>query len=236
MPRQQESVDAVVGIAEQGGKRRRHELVAGENGEVVQLALFGGEDGRRDRRGGGLEADAEEDDHGVGIVGGEGQGVERGVYDGYAGSVGLRVLEGAPVRAGNAHQVAEGGDDDVRLFGELEEGGDFAVVGHADRAARPREVGDLLGKERAQAASEDGYGMGSADFHKPHGAVEEVFEAAEQGLAKFGIMQRWRGHGFLRGKAVGAGRGIRGRRCGHHDRRPACCSLFPVFDKGLISA
>lgn len=97
-------------------------------------------------------------------------------------------------------------------------------------------MGDLLGKERAQAASEDGYGMGSADFHKPHGAVEEVFEAAEQGLAKFGIMQRWRGHGFLRGKAVGAGRGIRGRRCGHHDRRPACCSLFPVFDKGLISA
>ena len=152
------------------------------------------------------------------------------------GSVGLRVLEGTPVRAGNAHQVAEGGDDDVRLFGELEEGGDFAVVGHADRAARPREVGDLLGKERAQAASEDGYGMGSADFHKPHGAVEEVFEAAEQGLAEFGIMQRWRGHGFLRGKAVGAGWGIRGRRCGHHDRRPACCSLFPVFDKGLISA
>ena len=69
-------------------------------------------------------------------------------------------------------------------------------------------------------------------------AVEQtrVFEAAEQGLAKFGIMQRWRGHGFLRGKAVGAGRGIRGRRCGHHDRRPVCCSLFPVFDKGLISA
>ena len=114
------------------------------------------------------------------------------------------MLEGTPVRAGNAHQVAEGGDDDVRLFGELEEGGDFAVVGHADRAARPREVGDLLGKERAQAASEDGYGMGSADFHKPHGAVEEVFEAAEQGLAEFGIMQRlaW-ASGFSGAKRLG---------------------------------
>lgn len=50
--------------------------------------------------------------------------------------------------------------------------------------SRPREVGDLLGKERAQAASEDGYGMGSADFHKPHGAVEEVFEAAGAGLGR----------------------------------------------------
>src|SRR5699024_5205596 len=136
----------------------------GEDGEVVQLALLGGEDGRRDRRGGGLKADAEENDRGAGVVGGEGQGVERGVNDGYAGSVGLRVLEGAPVRAGDAHQVAEGGDDDVRLFGQLEEGGDFAVVGHADGTARPREVGDLFGKERAQAAPEDGYGMGSADF------------------------------------------------------------------------
>lgn len=64
-------------------------------------------------------------------------------------------------------------------------------------------MGDLLGKERAQAASEDGYGMGSADFHKPHGAVEEVFEAAEQGLAEFGIMRVGVGMGFSGAKRLG---------------------------------
>lgn len=111
--------------------------MAGENGEVVQLALFGRR-GRSPRPPGRWSRSRRRGKRPWRrVVGGEGQGVERGVNDGYAGSVGLRVLEGTPVRAGNAHQVAEGGDDDVRLFGELEEGGDFAVVGHADRAAGP---------------------------------------------------------------------------------------------------
>ncbi len=93
MARQKKGVDGVVGVGKQGGECRRHQLVAGEEREIIEAARF-----RRKNRGGhgwgrGFEAHAEEDDRGVGVFGGEGQGVERGIDHRDPRALGLCVFE-----------------------------------------------------------------------------------------------------------------------------------------------
>ncbi len=176
---EEEGVDGAFWVCEERGERGRHELVEREDREILDALGLGHLDGGGDGGRGGFKANTKEHYVIIGVFGGELERIEGGIDDFDAAALGLGKFKVAALWPRDAHEVAEGGDDDVVAVGEVEIGGDFAFVGDADGATGAREVAHSGGKQGAQATLEDGNRVGSADFHEGEGPVElgmELFE------------------------------------------------------------
>ena len=69
--------------------------------------------------------------------------------------------------AGDAHHVAESGEDDVGIFGDGEPVVNPAHRKHAHRAAGTMHQLHIVGKQIIQAEAIDGVRVASAHFHQP---------------------------------------------------------------------
>ncbi len=85
----------------------------------------------------------------------------------------IRAGDALPFQGGigsrNPDKIAEGRRDDMVVSGRLDEGVDFTLIGDAHRTTRAGKQRDVLGQNRADAASEYRHGMGAADFHQADG-------------------------------------------------------------------
>ena len=171
--RAQEAIDLHIPPFEEGLHRRRDELVGGDDEEVGQRAVacvgHGGGDGGR----GGLEPDGEEDHAACGLGFGQLERVERRVDDAHVGPFGPRTLE-ARAAAGHAHHVAEGGEGHAVAAGHPDGGVHHAHRRHTHGATRAAEELDRGREHRADAAAEEGHGVGAAHLHQAHRAAGQA--------------------------------------------------------------
>ena len=120
---------------------------------------------RQRRRGrGGLEADREEHDLAVGVLLGDPQRVERRVDHPHVGARRLG-LEQRPVRARDAHHVAEAGEDDAGLVRDRDPVVDAPHRDHAHRAAGPVDELDVLRQQVVDPVLVDRVGVAAAHLH-----------------------------------------------------------------------
>ena len=176
VPRPHEAVEAQVGRLQQRPQRRHDQHVVAHAREVAQALRLRAL--QRERGGGGrrLEADREEHHLAVRVLAGDAQGVERRVDHPHVGALGLR-LEQRPVGPGDAHHVAEAGEDHARLAGDRD-----AVVHppHGDDAdGTPRAVHqlDVGGQQVVDPVLVDGVRVPAAHLH--HLVVAARLDGAE---------------------------------------------------------
>ena len=198
----------------------RHQHVRDEQGEVLEALLGGLIDGHRGGRGGGLEADAEEDDLFGRVLLCELHGVQRRIDDADIPASGL---DGEQVgrAARHAEHVAERAED------HLGPGGDFQRLVNqldrrdADRAAGAVDERDLPGQQLVEAEFDDGMGLAAADFHErpgPRGDAGDFVRVFVRGLGVAVFVEVFH-------RAPGAGWRGRDDRGG---RRDACPTIFQL--------
>ena len=169
----EEAVDLDDAAGQQGEHGGDDEFVGGQDGEVGHGVAVGADEDVGGRGRGGLEAHGGEDDLGMGLGPGEFEGVHGGGHDADGCAQGAGLLEAAAF-AGDADHVAVGGDGDLAGQGEVDDGVDVGLAGHADGAAGPADEFDLVADEGAQAAAAGGDGVGTADLHDADEAANAV--------------------------------------------------------------
>ena len=187
MARQDKAVDGRLGVVGNRAQRRRRGLVGAIDREVLEPAHIclqngGGDGGRR-----GLKAHTHKDDRAVGVVFGNIERVERGVYD--ADVAPRRLLCGERGRRpGHAHHVAKGGDDGAIHLGECDCVVDVTVGGDADGAARTAQQLELRRHNGAKAIATNAHRVCAADLHQVDGAVaDKLMNAVDEFASELGV-------------------------------------------------
>ena len=137
-----------------------------QNTEKLSDALcLGAHQRQRGGRGGSLKSNGEKHDVLFGIEAGQLQRVGGRIHDANIHAAGL-VLERAALGPGNAHHVAEGGEDYIRMLRDGQAIVDASHGQHADRTAGPVDQFDIFRKNVFEAEAIDGVRVAAADFHE----------------------------------------------------------------------
>ena len=187
------SVEPHVGVVEQRLDRLRNGDVIAEQREIVDSLLDRLEDRQRGRRHRRFETQREKDDFAPRIGPRDGERVERRIDQADIGPLGLG-LEHALFRSRNAHRIAEGREDHLRMLGDFDAIIDPAHRQHAHRAAGAVDELDFPGHHFVQPVPEDRVGMAAADLHDierladgRRGSRHRVANLAKQPLGENGI-------------------------------------------------
>ena len=108
-------VQTHVGRIQNGADRRNDRDVIAEHGKIVKPSALARMQRERRRRRRGLKTDGEEHHVLVGIRFGELERVGRRIDDAHIHAA-CFVFQRTALRAGHAHHVAEGGEDDIRIL------------------------------------------------------------------------------------------------------------------------
>ena len=182
----EERLHAVLGRLEDEGDGRRDQRVRHQNRNVVDAFEPRAMHQHGVRRGGGLEADGEEDDLALGMGARDLEAVERRIDDAYVGA--LR-LEGEQVagRTGHAQHVAEGAEDHIRTGGDGVRLVDGLERGDADRAAGAVHQLDAFRQHAVKAVADDGVRLAAADLHDHPRARLDTLDLGDDRLRQAGV-------------------------------------------------
>ena len=188
--RQQKSLHAAIRRTEDGVHGRRHAHVRNQNGIILQSQRARLEHAHHVGRGGGLEADREEDHLLVRVLARDLHRVQRRIDDAHLSARGFH-REQVPVRAGDAQHVAVGAEDHVRLGGDQQRLVNQFERGHTNGTARPVYQLNERRQDLVQPVADDRMRLSPANFHDDprarHHAADLIHHAAHQSrIAIFG--------------------------------------------------
>jgi hypothetical protein len=161
----EEGLHAVVRRFEDRPHRAGHARVGDDHRVVLEPPAIGLDDAHRVRRRRRLEADGEEDHVAIGVLRGDGDGVERRVHDADVAAGGPHGEEVA-LRSRDPQHVAEAREDDAGPAGDGEGAVDHLQRRHAHRAARTVHERDRVGEDAIETAADERVGLAPADLHE----------------------------------------------------------------------